>query len=572
MLGIKIRDTFLSLFDGTVLTFDVPSPIGLTVDDIDKIAGGYSFPIDIPLDAVNTGVVGQIGRLAGDGILMQDEYCEIWAEGLLLHRGRAHIKKGKRTRASLFIIINEATELAAINLVDVDMGGLRSIGADPAARTAHALATATSPQDHDYIFAPLYNQRYFETAITPPTGDKTNWQNWYDTDAAAFVEDEAVVPAAMPFVRLDYLLTRIFREQGYTLDNQWQITDELRQIVLYNNYSIFTTEGRWAEEILLANHVPDVSAVALLKATLFQFALGLFYEPFDKRVLLIPWATLIEGPEHDDWTDRSAYEYDYDTDRSYPRQMRYAVDDADHLSASWITPIDETHLVAGSGIQARLMYVAGEFDVRYAATDNAYWFLASGSPGQHLGQFWKTMPAVPPSGASAKDFISTLIPAYMSWSTAMDGGVSANRFTQLLTAAVFHRGRHVMFDNVDQPLQSMRMMIYRGFQPSDTISEVEYPMLGVTPYNAQGDIIGDYALQWDGEHGIYERYWKAPHQMLQSTKRVVRSLNLSIRDLINFRFYHKIRIENQNYFITRLRYSISNRGLAVSEAEMITTI
>lgn len=572
MLGIRIRDQFISLFDGTVLTFDVASPIGLTVEDIDKISGGYTFPIDIPLDAVTVGVIGHIGQLDGDGILLQDEYCEVWAEGLLLHVGKASIKTSGRTRARLFIILNEATDLAPIKLIDVDLEGLRAIGADSAARTAHALATATDPLDHDYVFAPLFNPKFFETALDPPTGDKSRFQNFFDTGTGAFIEDDEIVPAAMPFVRIDYLLRRIFREQGYTLDNQWQIDDELKLLLLYNNYSIFNTAGDWSSDILLSNHVPDVKAIDLAKSVFFLFALGLFYDPFDRNVLLIPWSTLIDRPEYADWTAMAEFDFDYDTDRSYPRQMKYAVDQADHQSASWITPINETHIVDGSGVHARLMYLAGEFGVRLAYTDNAYWFLESGLPGQHLGQYWKPMPVVPPAGASDKDFLSTLIPAYMSWRTHIDGSDTGNGFTQLLTASIWHRGKHVMFENVDQPLESMRIMFYRGFQKSDTVSEVTYPMLGITPYDAQGSVIGAYALQWDGEYGIYERFWKKPHQMLQNKKRVVRRLNLSISDLINFRFYHKIRIENQNYFITRLRYSISNRGLGISQAEMINTI
>ena len=97
-------------------------------------------------------------------------------------------------------------------------------------------------------------------------------------------------------------------------------------------------------------------------------------------------------------------------------------------------------------------------------------------------------------------------------------------------------------------------------------------MANVTAYNIRGEQVGDYSLLWDGEFGIYNKFWKRPYEMLKNKKEVVRSLNLTIRDLNNFRFYHKIRIENQNYFITKLRYTVTAKGLSPIEATMITTL
>jgi hypothetical protein len=123
---------------------------------------------------------------------------------------------------------------------------------------------------------------------------------------------------------------------------------------------------------------------------------------------------------------------------------------------------------------------------------------------------------------------------------------------------------------IKTPLTSFRTMFYRGFQPADVGVDETYPMAGVNEYNIRGEVVGDHSLLWDGDKGIFKTWWALPYLMLSQKKTVMRQLNLSIRDLLNFSFKNKYRIENQNYFITRMRYTISQRGLSPIEATMIT--
>ncbi len=48
MLGIKIRDKFISLFDDTSVIIELRNPIGIIVDGTDTLQGSITFPIDIP--------------------------------------------------------------------------------------------------------------------------------------------------------------------------------------------------------------------------------------------------------------------------------------------------------------------------------------------------------------------------------------------------------------------------------------------------------------------------------------------------------------------------------------------
>lgn len=578
MLGIKIKDTFISLYDNTQLNFDIRNPIGIITDALDNIQGGYSFPIDIPLDVINREVIGHVDRLDLDGTLMQQEYCEVWARGLFLMQGKATIKQSSKQllsgHASLFMVFNPVTELTDVMMTDIDLGGVRTIGADAATRLAHADDTLSDPLDHHYIFAPIYNPVYralWDAGF--PTAQQRHYQNFWSSDDDAF--DEYAVSGITPFVRLDYLLKRIFAHMGYTLDDQWLTTDELKQLLIYNNYNINTHTAAaissWDETIDLRHHVPLRQALDLIKGIIGTYALGLFPEPADKVMRLIPFKTLITGDVAADWTSLAAVAYECTTDRNFIARWRYDLDEHDAMSVRYSGAPYPQQIVLGEGLTCRIMFDAGQFLFRYSICDNTYYHILP-IPGLNADYIAQDMKEVRKTG-SDMEYISPLIPLWNSHDIETDGDENDDLpIQQQQLCAIEHVGFIKESGDALQPCTSLRLFFYRGFQPYDVGISGTYPMTGITRYNIRGEQVGDYALTWDRPGGVYDAWWKLPYEMLKNKKVVTRSLNLSIADLINFRFHHKIRIENQHYFITRLKYSISNRGLGITEAEMITTI
>ncbi len=583
MLGIKIRNTFISLYPDTALTFEMNHPIGIITDALDQVQGGYSFPVDIPLDEINRGVIGHVDRLDHATVLMQDEYCEVWAEGLLLHIGKVTIKKSSPRRASLFMVFEFVRALSDVYLTSLDLGGDRDIGADDATRLAHADDTLSDPLDHDYIFAPIYNKGFLVHYDQDIEGfDTEPWlfhQNYWTKsgDGGSFVLN--TFGPVMPFVRLDYLLTQIFAYHGYTLDNQWQITDELKQLLVWNNYNISVFDGlgdsHIDQVINLRNHVPYRNSLDMLKALLATYALGLFPDPHDMVMSIIPFKTLITNPVEDDWTDRAAADYGYDTDRNFIARWRYDLDEADAMSLQYSGAPFPQNIVSGSGLTARIMYAASQFLVRYSICDNSYYnILYIPGPGFNADYLAQDFKEVKKTG-SDKEYISPLIPLWNTNDIDRDGQPNDSLpIQEKQLAAINHPGfnQESYYLSTKAPVLNMRLFFYRGMQPYDTGISGTYPMTGITRYNIRGEQIGDYALTWDQTGGVYDAWWKLPYEMLADKKDVTRQLNLSIRDLVNFRFYHKYRIENQNYFITRLRYTLRPQGLGLTECTMMTTL
>lgn len=578
MLGIKIRDTFLSLFDETAVNFEEVHPIGIIIDAVDQILGSFTLNFDLPMDGVNTSVIGRINRLDVAAVLIQDEYCEVWVDGILYKTGKATVKGSTNTRAKMFIIFNESKTLGEVALESVDFEGDRDIGATTAEKLAHAKATATNPLDYDYVFFPVMNPKY--KGVIAPDLNTFNWQNLWDFDTNNFVENNGT--QQMPFIRVDYLLRRIFSELGYTLDNQWQTTDELKLLMLYNNYSIANQDGTWSQHINLVNHVPIRNALDFVKAIVGTFALALLPDPVTKNVLLIPFRDLISAPIAGDWTEKASANWEYATDRDFVAKWRYDIDTNDDLSVSYSgvspgpPPLPLGAVSWDEVLTALTAYLANDYGYKFTIADNSYQIIGDSevSPGT-MGVIFQAQDqkAVTKTG-SDKEYISPLIPLWTSWAIALDGDWDQDQdevtYQKFMTPHIQHVGYVPHISSIKMPLTSFRTMFYRGFQPADVGVDETYPMAGINEYNIRGEVVGDHSLLWDGDRGIFKTWWSLPYLMLSQKKTVTRMLNLSIRDLLNFSFKNKYRIENQNYFITRMRYTINQRGLSPVEATMIT--
>lgn len=572
MLGIKIKDQFISIFANTVLGFEMNHPVGMIVNAIDLLQGGFSFPMEIPLDDVNISIFGSVNRLDVDSILLQDEPCQVWVDGVILYEGLAHIKGAAHDRAILFMTFNYTYDLKDVILPSIDYEGNRELGTDEESRTATAQDTAENPLNHDFIFCPVFNPNYrnefWEAQF--PTAQQQWIQNYYDYEDNQYTE--YAICAVTPFVRLDYILKRIFNHIGFTIDNQFQDSDELKLILLYNNYNINTHSAaavsKWDNTINLKNHVPHRNAIDLIKAVIGTFALGLFPDYQNKTMELIPFKKLIEGPEHADWTSKASAKWTYESDKDFISHWRYGLDDNDDMSIRYslqemnvsdqYADFDELFLDEGTRPNQNC----------YLHHDNTYYFYKENIRVDYLGQDFKEIK----KGGTEHKFTSELIPMWNSHDLEIDCDINDElRHQEIMLPAIEHVGYDVYWGDAKQTLTSFRTMIYRGMQPAYT-EDWYYPMAGATNYNIRGERVGDYDLRWNGNDGIFAKFWEPVHGMLKNKKLVTRLLNLSIADIMNFRFKHKIRIENQNYFILQMRFTISHRGLSTVEAIMMTTL
>jgi hypothetical protein len=607
MIGIRIKEQLLTLYPSTVMNITLNSTAYLG-DDNDVIPGSYSLPVTVPLDDHNNPILNYPGRIDNFNKFLKDEPCEIVFDGIRMFSGKASVKPAGKKDAKLSIIINDIGDFKLKKLNELDLGGTRVIGTSETHSRDHAKLTALNPLDYDYVFFPIYNELYRgEQTITVDTTSiniaahlisveysDTNliytvghiirltkvgeaWSHNGGTTGSSldfsptslyswFYQNRYIAPgagvfftgnenlAAMPFVKLEYLLTRIFNEFGITLINNFQTDDELKLLCLYNNYSIYTAERVWGTEIDLRNHVSDSPSGEFLKKLLRHFCLNLDITDGGRVAEITPCKELVLRPEKHDWSAKANPDYEIDEDGAFPVTLGYESDPNDILFVG-----DTGQVYQGyQGEVEKLSDIdeSSPAGVYYVYSLNHFYFKSD-----LLGGFVVPLTSAHisyKSGLDGQSFLSKL--SYVGW-----------MFTDTpipnLRPAVKTEGTIPLLNQVNK--FSDKLIFYRGMQPDGAY---EAPYASSHVYDSEENIIGEYSLLWNGPHGMYEQWWKEWFFFLMNKREVSMPLNLTLADIMNFRFSDKIRIDNQNYFVRSLQITLTMRGLAPCKAQLMSTL
>lgn len=513
MLAVKINNAFLDLYPNTTISFTLKNLMYLG-GATDIIPGSYSLPFTIPLTDRNKRLLKHPGQIDNTLDFIEDEVAEIWFSGIPLFTGIGHVQEAGDHTAKLFIVLNPFATLKDKKLNAIELGGDRSLGTEiiAADMITHAKDTAITPRNYDYIFFPVRNPCFFDEDNIPPGGVSLyEIQNFYNIFVGAFAES-IENRTAMPFVKLSYLLQQLFLEVGYDLHNDFQSDDELGQLCIYNNYSIYEQTDQWATTINLQSHVSDSKATDFLKFIIQNFCLGLFYSPFDKVVKLIPLRDILSKPHQYDWTDKAVDTQNISIERKYPGIFSYKEDKDDKVSFN----------------KENFSYDSGLNDI--ALTTNVGTLIEDNNISNHG---------------------TTIIPIY--------------KFLIMPEIQIFgtipHNPDHI------HPFKD-KLMFYRGME-YDTDFEL-YPFANNDVYDSFGIQQWNYSLLWNSPYGLYEKWWKEWLLFLQHKKEVETTLCLTIRDLLNFNFEDKIRIDNMNYFVKELSVTLTQKGIQPVSAKLVT--
>jgi len=278
-------------------TFELNNQV-FSSTDTTTVPGSFSFPADAPLTGPNRVELDNPHLVTNAA---NRRTFEVWVElfGMPLFQGTLTIRKATPRKVNFDIVSNPVKQLRNVKLSELDLGGSRNLGADSAAARATAKLSFQTPADYDYIFFPVLNPAFLDL---PSGSDESVFQNYYNPSTGAFVDGSGNL-AATPFVKLLYLLERMFQGIDYTFVNAWQTNAELRLLYLWNNRSIYTESNAWGTDIDLRNHVSDMNSNDFLKALMGTFNLGLFTNIFSRTIRLVPLELLMSRPPVHDWTD-----------------------------------------------------------------------------------------------------------------------------------------------------------------------------------------------------------------------------------------------------------------------------
>lgn len=564
MIGVKIKGQWLDLKPGTTLSFELNSPIYLG-DDTDVLPGSFSFPFDLPLSPHNRRLLRNPDLLDSDEDLLKDEYCEFWAGGFSLFQGKLSIKDCTPAYAKAYLQLNALKDLKDKKLSDINFP-MVTLGATAADALAHAKNTALNPANYDYIFCPVYNPDFLETKTESEFNySKNEYLNYYNVDTQSFES----VGAAMPFLKLDYVLRKGLSEIGYTFNNTFQTDEELKRLVLYNNFSIIKADGNWNTQVNLKQHVnSDTKYTDLLKQVCRLFCLAPFTNIFDKTLDLVPLKELLKLPVKDDWTSKTSAEYTKSEEANYPKIFRFK-SAYEGTTDAWV----ERKYTWDEEIRNYLDMDSFAYDRTYYEYGHESWYnvleATPGEQGVFIGN--RFVPEVDTGKKEGFDFESELGIMFNEITYLQEGNFSKRWLVP------FVKEQGTKDAKSPQNFRNRLMLYHSMLKSSANINSPAagplYPCASTNIYDLDKNVITgeQYSLNWL-RPGLFNTWWKGWSERLQRKRDVKVKLRLTLRDLLNFDFKYRVKIRNQEYFVKRLRVTFANTQILDIEADLVSLL
>jgi len=123
---------------------------------------------------------------------------------------------------------------------------------------------------------------------------------------------------------------------------------------------------------------------------------------------------------------------------------------------------------------------------------------------------------------------------------------------------------------------SKRILFYRGLQNDNQGNT--YPFATHSNTDLDGNVIGNYTLEWDGVRGLYETWWKEITTLLMSTRVVTKTVRLNIQDILemkkwdnpNRRIWHNEGVLEG--VIKQVKFRAGRNGIGLAELEIYSKI
>lgn len=557
MIGIRYNNENLDLFPDNVIEMDLATPYFFEQQG-DLIPGSYSVPFSLPLTSKNLRLLDFPNRLDNVNLHIKKERVSVYYDGIHIFYADLHIKSGGNDKISAFIIVAEFAKIEDSKLSEIDFGGVVNMGATVNDAITHANDTANNPSNYDYVFFPLKNDSFFPSGVGP-THAKSDWQNYWNQDTASF-ESNSNNQSAMPFLKLEFILDRIFQTQGYALDNQFQIWPGLQDICIYNNYSIYKDGSDWETSFDPANHVPDIDTKEFLKQISKIWALAITYNIFNNEATIRPAKDLLTATPSRDWSKYAQRNYEFLTGEAGFSELRFELDEADDYNYQGADRAKD-RFIEGHAPDI-FEYVEDLADVTLQLDKKLYYEWNNGVVHKWIDLL------------SVYDDRQFGIPSWKIADVTTENVLSIKgQPIDADTWNAFHGDNQVQIEGTSEhldfhnPHAHIRWTKYHGIR---TFDSKPWPFSSVHNYSGSNQI-GSYAHVWPGPYGIYEQFWKPWNDFLKTSKEVTMKLYLPVHELIDFDNGEKVRILSHNYFIKRLKPKFSQGKYIETEAVLLQT-
>jgi hypothetical protein len=580
MFGIQIKNRFLDLLPKTVLSFELRNPAYLG-EDIDVIQESFMFTISVPMTAQNKRLLVNPNRLDNAAFFLSDEECCVYCQGIEVFRGLITVRSATSQTAEVFVKVNtisllKSKSLSQLNHDTVNLSAFNAIG--------YLGGSCLSPELRDFVCFPVWNPDYYQADDFPFRN--SNYQNLWGSDptqdSVLKIKDKSPVT---PFLKVNYLLRKMSQTTGFVLSNNWQVTRELEGLCSYNNRSIVSWNGEGTSYTIdpildFKNHVSKAKSSEYLKNLARLFNLGVYVNFFNNSLDITPNNTILQQSPRHDWTRRVISDHTKTESLNFPSRFGFANTPSVLPNISKLTryPNDATLANSPEGlylndINNRYYHKPNDIQSELIAVELDNYVKIS---EDEKNAFNSPLGTLPNSRVFMNTYGVVSAPAIRQKGAykIQNGEQSEAAFEDRL---VFYRGMTDFRDNLGNinhysgyfyPLASSEDTTVTGYRIKTGWDSSIVPASQLPPQYVPDEV--QHTLNWNGEKGLYNRSWNEWQNMLMLKRDVKLTLGLSIKEIRDFSFQNKIRIANREYLVRRLRVTLTESGLAPTEAELIT--
>lgn len=539
--------------------------------------GEQSLPISLPPTDQNKRLLGQIQNMASRGksekieVYLHEQVFNVKAQMVLL-------SYNEKDGFECSLLLNEGSLNNRVQDLDIaDVFGDEALQFSSVNACVDFLRTLMKTDDERFAI--------FRIVALPEDKGKLQYLNqvnekqsdgYFDfTNRNETVEtsnDQTInIPTGCyitPFIKLNYLLKRVFKHLGYTYDPGFLSVTPFSNMVVLNNTADTIVRG----SIKMTDVLPDCSVSTLLNVLRNKFCLEFAVDDVKRIVSVVLFNEIIDNLSHKDLTNMLAGKPSITYPESY-KQLKLHTDYVQHvLSAPSILGENTTIEAEQSDyVSLKNLYPDALFD-RNSGT--IYRLGIKGNKGVIEGV--GTMATDYYTGGSlATEEITCdeCMPGMVCSKTAV--GVTfwppipvVEKFRFLHTKIIMDSEKENASDtresegktDVSDTDKLPVMLAFAG-----RISGMGYDF-GTTSNYYNDNKLWDYTLFWNGPDGLFEKFWRKRDDLLRnSLHKISMDLLLSESDKMQLSSTGKITIQGQELIPETIRYIVGQKDLSTSD-------
>ncbi len=538
MVRIVVNNTALDIGNVSI-SFDLRNPIFNTI-------GSFSYPFNLPNTPKNRAVLGFPHKLHYAGAVNKSHQADIYIAGLHWKQGVIIVRDANKDHIKVNFGVGEGyfyNVIKDLKLNEVDLGGNRTPDSYEGSGTNDQWSIAYTGK-----FPELDFTVFDINGTIPDLPDDFVINLKYNGFDPTYKMNLEAIPnltkfnVIVPFVYLNFIINQFqIHFNISTFHNSFLLDDELRQLVLLNNKSINTYQFKNNSHSLivnrgfdLKNHVGEYSFLDLFSSLQNTFFSVVFYDPnlnsfslrFFKDILFSNSIELETKFYRNNISNHIENGYKLSYDKYWGNSNKAS--SITHLN--FIDSVNDYDDLPQSG---NFLY-----DCFYVTNQSSYFVWINSN---YFGTFQNMWVSI----GDEKEFENG----------ERTISLVTKRFEKL-PVSVDNLPEQKFYPNPD----SILFYFFRGM--INTPYNYSAPIGGFRSHSSEHTDIFNHSLNWHGDTGIYEKFWKVPLDFFRTTRTAEYLMPLTAAQLKQIDFSKKYRWDQADWLIDRITFTVTNNKIS----------